>query len=199
VLPEQEKEMKFVVYIFLILSLAGNGLQLWRDRHRSPAQTDSEIFRLRNECARLGEKIEAERKAENHQTFGTSENHQTFVTSENHQTFVTTHYDAATARCYAEVSFGGLNIDDYVYTFLLDAQTEEQLASTVSSPTYGKDKGDINVSSKDIPSPPPYPVDNAGGLAYREWQYETAHRFITCMMAPDIGTKEPLASCMMRK
>jgi len=74
--------------------------------------TASEVFRLRSECAKLGEVIKRDNK----------------VGADLSQDIVT-HYDPKTNRCYAEMTVQDpASEGEYMFTYLYDAQTKEQLA-----------------------------------------------------------------------
>ncbi|GFO68027.1 hypothetical protein GMLC_16060 [Geomonas limicola] len=81
-----------------------------RADHQPPSA--SEVFRLRSECAKLGELIMRDNK----------------IGADLSQDVVT-HYDSRTNRCYAELTVQDPASDgEFITSYLYDAQTKEQLA-----------------------------------------------------------------------
>jgi hypothetical protein len=135
----------------------------WRDKNRQP--TAMEVFRLRSECAALGQKIL--------QDYNTSQNY----TPAHMQV---SRYDTKTNRFYVRLQ---VISNDSINTILYDGQTQERLASTLFE-ADGRKSGIIFVdtSESEAKNLKEHQQDRR---SIDEADYAQAFTFIKKMMADD--------------
>jgi hypothetical protein len=148
--------MRFFIVFMATVTVGCQRAQVPSDASRGASA--SEVFRLRSECAKLGEKLESESA------------HGAAL-----QQDVTTNYNPKTNRCYALLTVQNADItkEGDVNRYLYDAQTRQLLAFTRFFP--GNSTGSIFVY--------PRPVSVSEG--YKSPSYEETDEFIGKMMLDD--------------